>query len=117
MVLSPRRSFAEWQEKVRDHSRYGAAAKRRAARDLAENLAAIIAVTKSICSTLVCVRSTTDWNGSPPTTVWNRYRIEQAIEEEFAAAVATRVDCAPLLFDVDHLRGQRLRPRDWRTRC
>lgn len=40
----------------------------------------------------------------PLTQVWNRYRIEQAIDAEFVAATRYGVCFAVLLFDVDHFK-------------
>jgi len=109
IVLAPRRSFAEWQEKVRDHSRVWRRSERRAAQDLAENLAAVIA-SHEIHLLNARLRQVNDRlerlaSRDSLTGVWNRYRIEQAIEKELAAAVRYSRDCALLLFDVDHFKA------------
>ncbi|SDJ64301.1 sensor domain-containing diguanylate cyclase [Billgrantia gudaonensis] len=109
LVLAPRRSFAEWQEKVSDHSRVWRRSERRAASDLAENLAAIIA-SHEIHLLNARLRQVNDRlerlaSHDSLTGVWNRYRIEQAIEDEIAAATRYSRDCALLLFDVDHFKA------------
>ncbi|MGM0703488.1 MAG: diguanylate cyclase [Pseudomonadota bacterium] len=109
VVLSPRRSFAEWQEKVRDHGQVWRRSERRAARDLAENLAAVIA-SHEIHLLNARLRQVNDRlerlaSHDSLTGVWNRYRIELAIEEELATAARYSRDCALLLFDIDHFKA------------
>ncbi|TFH86654.1 sensor domain-containing diguanylate cyclase [Billgrantia azerbaijanica] len=108
-VLTPRRSFAEWQEKVRDHCRVWRRSERHAAKSLAENLAAVIASheihllndrLREVNKRLERLASHDSLTG-----VWNRYRIEQAIEEELAAAARYDRHCALLLFDIDYFKA------------
>ncbi|WP_181872794.1 sensor domain-containing diguanylate cyclase [Billgrantia montanilacus] len=108
-VLAPRRSFAEWQEKVRDHCRVWRRSERRAASDLAENLAALIASQEihllnarlhEVNERLERLASLDSLTG-----VWNRYHIEQTLEKEIASATRYGRDCALLLLDVDHFKA------------
>ncbi|WP_163557478.1 sensor domain-containing diguanylate cyclase [Halomonas sp. NO4] len=108
-VLSPRRSFAEWQEKVRDQAKVWRRNERRAARDLAENLAALIASHEIhlLNARLHQVNERLERLATQDslTDVWNRYRIEQSIEAEIASATRYQRDSALLLFDVDHFKA------------
>ncbi|WP_220270506.1 sensor domain-containing diguanylate cyclase [Halomonas sp. DQ26W] len=108
-VLAPRHSFAEWQERIRDHCRIWRRSERRAASDLAENLAALIASHEihllnarlhEVNERLKRLALQDSLTG-----VWNRYHMEQAIETEIAAATRYGRDCALLLLDVDHFKA------------
>lgn len=101
-VLSPRHSFAVWQEAVHDHSRLWSREERRATEDLAENLAVLIANHEIhlLNTHLERLASQDSLTGA-----LNRRRIGQAIETEIAAVGRYHRDCALILFDVDHFKA------------
>lgn len=100
-ILSPRHSFAVWQETVHDHSRLWSREERRAIEDLAENLAVLIANHEihQLNTHLERLASQDSLTGT-----LNRRRINQAIETEIAAVGRYHRDCALMLFDVDHFK-------------
>ncbi|WP_168014807.1 sensor domain-containing diguanylate cyclase [Halomonas salinarum] len=101
-ILSPRNSFAVWQEVVFGRSRIWPRKERRAAEELAEHLAVLIANHEIHLLNDHLERLATH---DSLTGVWNRYRIEQAIEAEVTATHRYQRDCALLLFDVDHFKA------------
>nr|WP_275298071.1 sensor domain-containing diguanylate cyclase [Halomonas campisalis] len=108
LVLTPRRSFAEWQEAVHDQSRVWRRITRRAAVELADNLATLIA-SHEIQLLNARLRQVNDRLAKMATHdnltgAWNRYGSEEAIDAEIAAAERYHRPCALLLFDVDHFK-------------
>ncbi|WP_404299120.1 diguanylate cyclase [Halomonas sp.] len=101
LILTPRRSFAQWQDEVKGRSRPWRAIKCRAAEDLAKNLAVLIS-SHEIAQLNEKLKSLAYSDGL--TGTWNRYRMEQAIDAELNAAERHDRPFALLLFDVDHFK-------------
>ncbi|WP_416138755.1 diguanylate cyclase [Halomonas sp. HK25] len=99
--LTPRRSFAQWYEEVRGYSQAWRVHESRAASRLAEDLS-ILASGHAI-STLNAQLQRLAYSDHL-TGVWNRYRIEQAIDAELCAAERYTRPCSLLLFDIDHFK-------------
>ncbi|SEK73668.1 sensor domain-containing diguanylate cyclase [Halomonas daqiaonensis] len=108
LILTPRRSFAQWQDVVSGHSRAWRAIECRAAGDLAKNLA-VLTSSHEIAQLnerlhhanrkLKSLAYTDSLTGT-----WNRYRMEQAIDAELNAAIRHDRPFAVLLFDIDHFK-------------
>lgn len=101
LVMTPRRSFAQWQEDVRGHSHAWRAIECRTAGDLTKALAVLtsnheIALLNEKLKGLAYSDSLTG--------IWNRYRMEQAIDAEINAAKRHNRPFAVLLFDIDHFK-------------
>ncbi|TDR56879.1 diguanylate cyclase (GGDEF)-like protein [Halomonas ventosae] len=108
LIMTPRRSFAQWQEEVAGRSRAWGAMERRAAGDLAEDLAVLASghqihrlnvQLSRVNEQLQSLAFSDSLTGS-----WNRYRMEQAIDAALNAAERYGHPCAVLLFDVDHFK-------------
>ncbi|PPL18108.1 hypothetical protein UN63_02115 [Oceanisphaera arctica] len=107
-TLSPNRSFETWLEEVREQSEPWLPREQRAALDIGEDVTVAILV-KAISDlngrlTQVNRRlegiATTD----ALTQVWNRYRIEQAIDRDINMAMRLGQPSALLLLDVDFFK-------------
>lgn len=101
LVMTPRRSFTQWQDEVRGSSRVWNAIEWRGAGDLAKALAVLtsnheIAQLNEKLKRLAYSDSLIG--------IWNRYRMEQAIDAELNAAERHNRPFAVLLFDVDHFK-------------
>ena len=101
LILTPRRSFAQWQDEVRGRSRAWRAIECRAAGDLAKSLAVLIS-SHEIAQLNEKLKSLAYSDGL--TGTWNRYRMEQAIDAELNAAERHDRPFALLLFDIDHFK-------------
>ncbi|WP_018949990.1 sensor domain-containing diguanylate cyclase [Thioalkalivibrio sp. ALMg11] len=99
--LSPRESFASWKEIVRGQSARWRSVELRAATDLASDLAVLIAAGEISQLNQRLERLATR---DHLTGLWNRYRMEGAIEQEVAAAERYGRPCALLMFDIDHFK-------------
>ncbi|MBS9403418.1 diguanylate cyclase [Halomonas sp. TRM85114] len=108
LIMTPRRSFGQWQEEIKGRSHGWSEIERRAAGDLAEDLAV-----------LVSGREIAKLNGrlnqvnaqlkslaysDALTGAWNRYRMEQAIDAALNAAERHAQPFTLLLFDIDHFK-------------
>ncbi|MDI5922232.1 diguanylate cyclase [Halomonas sp. LR5S13] len=108
LIMTPRRSFAQWQDEVKGRCPAWGAIERRAAGDLAEDLA-VLASGHQIHRLNVQLSRANDQLQSLAfsdslTGSWNRYRMEQAIDASLNAAERYGHPCAVLLFDVDHFK-------------
>ncbi|WP_181421981.1 sensor domain-containing diguanylate cyclase [Halomonas sp. LBP4] len=108
LVMTPRRSFAQWQEEVKGRSRAWRAIERRAAGDLAKSLAVLtstheIAQLNERLHHANCKLKSLAYSDSL-TGTWNRYRMEKAIDAELNAAERHDRPFAVLLFDIDHFK-------------
>ncbi len=107
-VLTPRSSFASWREEIRGSSLPWTPVEHRAAVELGEDLA-VLAVSREfdeLNSRLIEANRRLEHlaHTDPLTGTWNRYRVEQQIDAEIAAAERYDRRCALLLFDVDHFK-------------
>ncbi|WP_322556838.1 diguanylate cyclase [Halomonas sp.] len=108
LTLTPRRSFAQWQDEVRGQSRAWRDIECRAAGDLAKNLAVLtssheIAQLNERLHHANRKLKSLAYSDSL-TGTWNRYRMEQAIDAELNAAERHDRSFAVLLFDIDHFK-------------
>lgn len=108
LVLTPRRSFAQWQEEVRGYSRVWRAIEWRAAGDLAKNLAVLtssheIAQLNERLHDANHKLKSLAYSDSL-TGTWNRYRMEKSIDAELNAAERHDRCFAVLLFDIDYFK-------------
>ncbi len=101
LVMTPRRSFAQWQEEVRGRSRAWSPIMCRAASDLAKTLAVL---TSSHEVALLNEQLKSLAYNDSLTGTWNRYCMEQAIDAEINAAGRHEMPLAVLLFDIDHFK-------------
>ena len=116
LVMSPRRSFEVWQQELTGHSAPWQEVEVLAAQDLGEDLAIAASASEifNLNETLYQERQAlaeanrrlerlalTD----PLTQIWNRYRIEMALEAELNAAARYGRDVSVLLFDIDHFKS------------
>ncbi|MFC2992953.1 sensor domain-containing diguanylate cyclase [Halomonas tibetensis] len=101
LVLTPRRSFAQWQEEVRGRSLAWRAIECRAAGDLAKNLA-VLTSSHEIMKLNEKLKSLAYSDGL--TGTWNRYRMEKAIDAALNATERHGRSFAVLLFDIDHFK-------------
>lgn len=107
-TLSPRSSFDTWVEQVKGQSREWTAIEQQAAADLAEDLAVAASAHRieRLNSRLeeanrhLSELAQTD----ALTQVWNRYRMEQALDLEIAAASRYERPCSVILLDIDHFK-------------
>ncbi len=99
--LSPRKSFASWTETVRGQSEPWLPVQRRAATDLASDLAALIATgeIRRLNKRLERLATSDHLTG-----LWNRYRMEEAIDHEVSVAERYGRPCALIMFDIDHFK-------------
>lgn len=107
--LDPRHSFDTWLEEVRGRGARWETAQIRAALALAEHLSVTLSVgriaqlNEELENTNRKLREMAQTDSL--TQLWNRYRMEQEIDEELAAAERYGRPCAVLLFDVDHFKA------------
>lgn len=101
LVLTPRRSFAQWEDEVSGRSRAWRDIECRATGDLAKSLA-VLTSSHEIAQLNEKLKSLA-YNDSL-TGTWNRYRMEQAIDAELNAAERHDRPLAVLLFDIDHFK-------------
>lgn len=116
LIMSPRRSFEAWQQELTGHSAPWREAEDLAAQDLAEDLA--VAASASEISILneslyrerqalaeANKRLEHLAHTDPLTQIWNRYRLEQALEAELNAASRYGRNVSVLLFDIDNFKS------------
>lgn len=100
--------FGSWLEEVRGQSERWRGIERRAAIDLGEDLAVAISAHEigELNARLLEANERLELlaHTDPLTQVWNRYRIEQAIDAEFSVAARYGRPSAILLFDVDNFK-------------
>ena len=101
LILTPRRSFAQWQEEVRGRGLAWRPIECRAAGDLAKNLA-VLTSSHEIAQLNEKLKSLA--YSDSLTGTWNRYRMEKAIDAELNAAERHGRSFAVLLFDIDHFK-------------
>lgn len=115
LVLSPRRSFDVWREEIRGHSEPWTETELRAGRDLGEDLAVLVSAleisqlrdqAERQSKALLEANRSLDAiaHTDTLTDVWNRRRVEEAIDTELAIAEREGRDFAVLLFDVDYFK-------------
>jgi two-component system, chemotaxis family, sensor kinase Cph1 len=113
--LSPRQSFETWLQEVVGRSAPWTELERHAATDLAEDLAVAVSGREiaiindrlrreheALAEANARLRDLAHTDSL--TRVWNRYRIEAAIDVELNAADRYSRPCALVLFDVDHFK-------------
>ena len=99
--ISPRESFASWRETVRGQSVPWLSVELRAATDLASDLAVLIAAGEISQLNHRLERLATS---DHLTGLWNRYRMEEAIDQEVSVAARYGRSCALVMFDIDHFK-------------
>lgn len=99
--MSPRKSFESWKEVVRGQSAPWAAVELRSAADLASDLAVLIAASEV---TRLNQRLEHLATSDHLTGLWNRYRMEEAIDHELSVAERYGRPCALVMFDIDHFK-------------
>ncbi|MGM0553689.1 MAG: diguanylate cyclase [Pseudomonadota bacterium] len=99
--ISPRESFASWKETVRGQSVPWLSVELRAATDLASDLAVLIAAGEISQLNHRLERLATS---DHLTGLWNRYRMEEAIDQEVSVAERYGRPCALVMFDIDHFK-------------
>jgi len=99
--LSPRRSFSAWEETVEGQCAVWLPVERRAATDMASDLAALIAAgeIRRLNKRLERLATSDHLTG-----LWNRYRMEEAIDHEVSVAERYGRPCALIMFDIDHFK-------------
>ncbi|MBS9405744.1 sensor domain-containing diguanylate cyclase, partial [Halomonas sp. TRM85114] len=108
LILTPRRSFAQWQDDVRGLSRAWRDIECRAVGDLAKTLAVLTSsheiaqLNEKLHHANRKLKSLAYSDGL--TGAWNRYRMEKAIDAELNAAERHDRPFAVLLFDIDHFK-------------
>ncbi len=107
-ILSPKRSFETWVEEVREQSDPWLPREQRAALDIGEDVTVAILVKSISDLNGRLARSNRQLEGIATmdalTQVWNRYRIEQAIETDIGLAMRLGQPSALLLLDVDFFK-------------
>lgn len=107
--LSPRESFDSWLEEVRGQSEHWRDIECRAALDLGKDLAVAISAHEigALNAQLIDANQRLEQlaHTDPLTQVWNRYRIELAIDSAFSAAERYGEPCSLLLFDIDEFKA------------
>jgi diguanylate cyclase (GGDEF)-like protein len=108
LILTPRRSFAQWQDEVRGRSRPWRAIQCRAAGDLAKNLAVLtssheVAELNERLHHANRKLESLAYRDSL-TGTWNRYSMEQKLDAELNAAGRHARSFAVLLFDIDKFK-------------
>ncbi|MGM0481906.1 MAG: diguanylate cyclase [Pseudomonadota bacterium] len=101
LVMTPRRSFAQWQEEVKGRSRTWRAIECQATGDLVKALT-VLTSNHKIAQLNEKLKSLAYSDGL--TGTWNRYRMEQAVDAELNAAERHDRPFAVLLFDIDHFK-------------
>ncbi|TDO15225.1 sensor domain-containing diguanylate cyclase [Halomonas ventosae] len=108
LILTPRRSFAQWQDEVRGQSRAWRNIECRAVGDLAKNLAVLTSNHEIAQLNERLHRANRKLKNlafsDSLTGCWNRYRMEQGIDAALNAAERYYHPFALLLFDVDHFK-------------
>ncbi len=108
LVLSPRRSFAQWRDESGGHSLPWSEIERRAAADLAEDFAVLVAGHEIAQLNVRLNRANRQLKSlafsDGLTGAWNRYRMEQALDAALSAADRHAQPFAVLLFDIDHFK-------------
>lgn len=115
IVLTPRNSFEAWREEVRGHSVPWEEMQCLAAIDLAEDLEVLLAAQEigKLNASLQRERMQLEKANrkleriaqtDALTHVWNRRRMEEAIDSQIAKAERTQQEFALVLFDVDHFK-------------
>lgn len=99
--LSPRQSFESWKETVRGQSALWRPVELRAVTDLASDLAVLIAAGEISRLNQRLERLATS---DHLTGLWNRYRMEEAIDHEISMAERYGRHCAVIMFDIDHFK-------------
>ncbi len=99
--LSPRQSFDSWRETVRGKSGLWLPVELRAATDLASDLAALIAAgeIRRLNQRLERLATSDHLTG-----LWNRFRIDEAIDHEVSMAERYDRPFALVMFDIDHFK-------------
>lgn len=99
--LSPRQSFESWKEIVGGQSVPWAPVEIRSAADLASDLAVLIAAAEinELNQRLEHLAMNDQLTG-----LWNRYRMEEAIDHEVSLAERYGRPCALVMFDIDHFK-------------
>ncbi|SFU51270.1 diguanylate cyclase (GGDEF) domain-containing protein [Halomonas korlensis] len=115
--------FNQWQEEISGHSAAWERVERLAARDLAEDLA-VMASAQQINRLYASLRQEQQAlaeanrrlehlaHHDTLTRIWNRYRIEQAMDVELTAAERYARPVALLLFDIDHFKRINYRAKE-----
>jgi diguanylate cyclase (GGDEF)-like protein len=115
IILTPRNSFEAWREEVRGHSLPWEEVQCMAAIDLAEDLEVLLAAQEieKLNASLKRERMQLEKANrkleriaqtDALTHVWNRRRMEEAIDAHIAMAERAQQEFALLLFDVDHFK-------------
>lgn len=115
VVLSPKRSLDLWQREVHGHSEPWTVAEVRAGCDLGEDIAVLISaleINELRARAEMQNRALEQMNArlesiahlDPLTNLWNRRRIEEAVDAELALAEREGRDFAVLLFDIDYFK-------------
>lgn len=99
--LSPRHSFESWSETVRGKSPQWAPVELRSAAVMASDLAVLIAAGEinRLNQRLEHLATVDHLTG-----LWNRYRMEEAIDHEISVAERQDRPCALVMFDIDHFK-------------
>lgn len=109
LVLVEERGFDIWLEKVTNKAARWTPSSQQAAQDLAEDLAVAITVYQIHRLNQQLKRTNKQLkeiaHTDALTKIWNRYRMELAIDAEMAAALRYGHPCSMLLFDVDHFKS------------
>lgn len=108
LLYTEERGYQSWIETVENEALRWSVGEQNAAQDLAEDLAVAINVHQisrlnrelQLANTQLKEIAHTD----TLTKIWNRYRMELAIDSELAAAKRYGHPCSILLFDVDHFK-------------
>ncbi|MDX1705464.1 diguanylate cyclase [Pseudidiomarina sp.] len=108
-VLSPRESFASWQEIINGKSSEWLREQKQAARFLAEDLAigASAYQIEQLNEKLKKANKRLQHlvHTDALTQIWNRYHMEQSIDEQISAAKRYNRDLAVIIFDIDDFKG------------
>ncbi len=99
--LSPRHSFESWKETVHGQSPRWNPVEVRCAADMASDLAALIAAGEIRRLNQQLERLATS---DHLTGLWNRHRMEEAINHEVSVAERYGRPCALVMFDIDHFK-------------
>ncbi|SDT90685.1 sensor domain-containing diguanylate cyclase [Halopseudomonas salegens] len=105
----PEGPFVAWQVELRQHSLRWLAIEEQAAQDLAEDLAVSVSVqeVEQLMTQLQRANEQLETlaHTDPLTRIWNRYRIEQAIDAEISAGERYGRAFSLLLFDIDNFKA------------
>ena len=99
--ISPRSSFESWKEEVRGRSDAWTIVEKRAALDLASDVAAVVAANEI---SRLNERLTQMASHDHLTGLWNRYRIGEEIDREIERARRYGRKCCLMMFDIDHFK-------------